>query len=79
MYNSLNIPKILKYERIRLNLTQEELARRLNYTQRAVSYYETGKRDVPLAYLIKFADGAGLELRDLLGPDEADPRFSYSR
>ena len=38
------------------DLTQEVIAKYLNITQRAYSYYETGERDFPIDILIKLAD-----------------------
>ena len=38
------------------DLTQETIAKYLNITQRAYSYYETGERDFPSDILIKIAD-----------------------
>ena len=38
------------------DLTQETIAKYLNITQRAYSYYETGERDFPIDILIKIAD-----------------------
>lgn len=51
----------MKYDRIRnlredSDLTQVQLAKELNITQRALSYYEAGKREIPLDVLIKIAD-----------------------
>ena len=48
--------KRLKDLREDSDLTQEELATKLNLTQRAYSHYENGNRDIPLEVLIKVAD-----------------------
>lgn len=48
--------KRLKNLREDNDLTQEELASKLNLTQRAYSHYENGNRDIPLEVLIKIAD-----------------------
>ncbi len=39
-----------------LDLTQTELAAILNISQRALSHYESGTRDIPVEILIKIAD-----------------------
>jgi len=49
------------YERIRdlredRDLTQSDLAKYLNITQRAYSRYETGERGIPTEVLISLAD-----------------------
>lgn len=51
----------MQYERIRnlredLDLTQCELAKHLNISQRAYSRYETGERAIPIEILSKLAD-----------------------
>lgn len=38
------------------DLRQVELAKYLNVSQVAYSYYEIGKREIPIALLIKLAD-----------------------
>lgn len=78
MYNSKNIPIILKAVRKELKLTQSQLSAIMNYNERLISHYETGKREPSLSYLIKLSEIAGLELRDLLGPDEVFFKISRS-
>lgn len=51
----------MKYERLRnlredLDLTQADMAKKLNITQRAYSRYETGERAVPIEVFIQLAD-----------------------
>lgn len=51
----------MQLERIRdlredCNLTQQEMSKHLNISQRAYSYYESGERSVPLDILCKIAD-----------------------
>lgn len=38
------------------DLTQNEVAKILNISQRAYSHYETGNRTIPLQLLVKLAD-----------------------
>lgn len=38
------------------DLSQNEIAKYLNISQRTYSYYETGGRDIPVQILIKLAD-----------------------
>lgn len=52
---------VLSYERIKnlredADLTQMQLAKKLNITQMALSHYETGRRGIPIDILIKIAD-----------------------
>lgn len=58
--------KRLKNLREDSDLTQEELATKLNLTQRAYSHYENGNRDIPLEVLIKVADIFGVTVDYLL-------------
>ena len=58
--------KRLKDLREDSDLTQEELATKLNLTQRAYSHYENGNRDIPLEVLIKVADIFGVTVDYLL-------------
>ena len=49
------------YKRIRAlredrDLTQSDLAKQLNISQRAYSHYETGKRSIPIEILSNIAD-----------------------
>lgn len=55
-----NTPRTI-YPRIRnlredADLSQTDIAKLLNYSQVAYSYYETGRRDIPTDTLIKLAD-----------------------
>lgn len=38
------------------DLSQSDIAKYLNISQRTYSYYETGDRDIPIQILIKLAD-----------------------
>ena len=38
------------------DLSQNDIAKYLNISQRTYSYYETGGRDIPIQILIKLAD-----------------------
>ncbi|MFQ6806115.1 MAG: helix-turn-helix domain-containing protein [Lachnospiraceae bacterium] len=50
--------KLQRIKNLRENydLTQTELARILNISQRTLSHYESGTRDIPVDILIKTAD-----------------------
>ena len=41
------------------DMTQKEFAKELNISQRTLSHYETGKRDIPTETLIKVANYCG--------------------
>lgn len=60
------------YERLRnmredLDLSQTELAKKLNCSQRTYSYYESGGHDIPTDTLIKLADLYNVSIDYLLG------------
>ena len=44
------------------DLTQKEISEILNISQVAYSYYEIGKRSIPLEILLKLADYYGVSL-----------------
>lgn len=55
------LAKKLRRIRLRLNLSQGEIAKRLGVAERAsISGYETGKREPPLPLLLKYARLAGV-------------------
>ena len=49
------------------DLTQTELAHRLNISQRTYSHYESGSRKIPLDILIELADYYNCSVDYLLG------------
>ena len=53
--------------RIDNDLTQEDIARILNCSLIAYSYYENGYREIPLELLIKLADYYNVSLDTLVG------------
>ncbi len=61
-----------RYERIRnlredADLSQAELGRLLHVSQRAYSYYEIGKRGIPVEILIELADIYKVNIDYLVG------------
>lgn len=52
----MNPANRLKELREEYNLTQEEFSKILNVSQVAYSYYEIGKRSIPIDLLIKIAN-----------------------
>lgn len=52
------IPKYPRIEKLRkdAHLSQQEMGKILNISQRAYSHYETGSRGIPLEILWKLAD-----------------------
>lgn len=61
------IAERIRVELARQQMTQEELAGRLGYTQTAVSYWATGKRQPGLDDLCRLADEFGCTTDYLLG------------
>ena len=51
----------IKQYRIKLGITQQVLAEYLDITREEVSYYESGKRPVPLGVVSKLANLFGLD------------------
>ncbi len=54
-------------------MSQKELAEKLNISQRTLSHYETGKRDIPTEMLIKVADYFNVSVDYLL--ERTDKRY----
>ena len=69
----MNIEKIsnlIKTKRKEKNLTQEELASKINVTEKAVSRWETGRGTPDISLLIPLANALDLDVSDLLNGDE---------
>lgn len=49
------------------DLTQTELAKEINITQRAVSYYERNERELPIEILIRYAQYFKVSLEYICG------------
>lgn len=66
---SENQPRFPNIKNLRINadLSQGDIARILNCSQAAYSYYETGKRDIPTDILIKLAKYYNCSIDYLLG------------
>lgn len=64
--NQTKIGVFLKELRKEKELTQEQLAERLNVSRRTVSRWETGRNMPDLDILIEMADYYNIELRELL-------------
>ena len=59
--------KRIREERLRLNLTQEKLAKILGMSQTGYSKYETGENDIPTNILIALADFYNTSIDYILG------------
>jgi transcriptional regulator with XRE-family HTH domain len=64
---------MLTYLRKRENLTQSELAEKLNIGRSAVSMYESGKREPSFETLEEIADFFNVNMSTLLGQPEEIP------
>lgn len=64
----------LRQLRMEQNLTQEQLAEKLNVSRRTVSRWETGSNMPDVDILIELADDYGLDLREIL-EGERKPRI----
>lgn len=54
-----------------LGFSQEKVAEFLNTTREEISYYENGKRDIPLKILERASDLFGVELEDFFSEEES--------
>ena len=64
--------EIIKQQRERYSLTQMELAKKLNLSQKAISFYELGHRMPPGDILLKMAKLFNVSTDYLLGNDTED-------
>lgn len=60
----------IKKRRTELNITQEELAKRLNVTRAAISNWEVGRNYPDIQLLVKLSDELNISLDQLLRGDE---------
>jgi transcriptional regulator with XRE-family HTH domain len=56
-----------------LDLTQEEVARRMGVAKQAISYWENGVREPTLENAVAWAKALDLDLADLLAEPEPEP------
>ena len=52
------------------DLTQAEMGKKLHISQRLVSYYENGKRDLPIEVLIEYAKYFKISTDNIVGLSE---------
>lgn len=64
---------VIREQRIKINMSQEELARRTGYTSRSsIAKIEKGEVDLSLSKIVLFADVLGMEVYDLINPQKED-------
>ena len=61
---------VLRDQRERAGLTQEDLAERADVSARFISFLENGRRQPTLSALAALSDGLGTSMRDLVGEVE---------
>ncbi|WP_035033561.1 helix-turn-helix domain-containing protein [Carnobacterium mobile] len=66
----MEISHEIKKRRTELNITQEELAERLNVTRAAVSNWEVGRNYPDIQLLLKISDELNISLDQLLRGDK---------
>lgn len=62
----LKLGSKVRYERLKRNLSQEELAENANLNMRSISMIERGVTDVKFTTLYKIAQAFGIEMMDLI-------------
>ncbi|NOK86061.1 MAG: XRE family transcriptional regulator [Chloroflexi bacterium AL-W] len=80
MEERITIGLNIKSFRESMSLSQAEVGSFLGVTREQVSYYETGKRAIPLTVLERLAELFGITLSDLLeaSPTEAVVRHAFA-
>ena len=61
----------LKAARVNANMTQEQLANKLDVSRQSVMDYENGRREVPTVYLIAFCQVTGFGVDDIFLPERS--------
>jgi transcriptional regulator with XRE-family HTH domain len=67
---TLAFPDKLKYLRIKLNLTQKELADKLGVSQSSINYWEKGQRIPSIEAVAKISDFFDITIESLLSSDD---------
>lgn len=65
------LPKNFLKLRETLGFSQEKIAEFLNTSREEISYYENGKREIPLDILERASDLFGVELQDFFSKESA--------
>lgn len=69
----MNIGQAIRENRIRLNMTQDELADRIGISQETIANYESGRRRPPIDTVAAMAHVFGLSVDDLLRGHSENP------
>ena len=72
MMNQIEIGKFIAECRKKKNLTQAQLAEKLNITDRAVSKWETGKSMPDSSIMLALCEMLGITVNELLSGEEVD-------
>lgn len=72
MMNQIKIGKFIAECRRKKNLTQAQLAEKLNITDRAVSKWETGKSMPDSSIMLELSEILGITVNELLSGEEID-------
>lgn len=75
MNKALTFAENLKQHRLKLGLTQKQLAQQLDYTEKTVSKWENGNGLPTLEMLIKLAELFGISLDEMVFSETAGPCF----
>lgn len=65
------VGRLVRAHRIKQNLSQMDLARRVGHTRTSITNIEAGRQRLPLDLLFNFANVLGLEVRELLPPNDS--------
>lgn len=74
-----NLGEAIRRARLARNMTQEELASKLQTTKSAISKYELGKREPSLALITKIALALSVRTEDIMGLETFDSPEDYHR
>jgi len=78
MNSSTKLPNNLQLFRVKLNLTQNQMAEYMGVSREEVSYYENGQRIMPLHLIQKAAELFGVDEYDLEEGDASELELNLS-
>lgn len=73
----MNVGDRIRQRRIELNMTQDELARKVGYKTRASINNIELKRDIPMKKLKPIADALEISVYDLMGWQPSEDKYSH--
>ena len=78
IYNQIEVGSFIETKRKELNLTQEQIARKLGVTKTAVSNWENGISMIDVKYIVPLANLFSVKVDDILFPNYTTTNKEYN-